>query len=402
MKDRSLQARLVISSPDQSPREEMIFDGASIGSAAENSLRVNGAGVGPYHLLIEKRKDGFWARELNWAQDTAINGAPLDGERRLEDGDRLLLGGDTRIEFQLAVEVTMHETSERRTAASHRGGSASKATGASSGRTLKLMLGFIVGILVVMVTVAVASRLGLKQIARVASPTPTPTPGTPDRGYVRIDSEQLRKMLDEFASNVARGHQFDELLMEEIGQRASQYTIEEVQPVWEQRHAICLAFSDLKLPPEFGVALALSRSRLQGEDVETRSFWRLPRRELRELLGEESLLDQPARASEIAQSYAKKLGEGLPHKEHDFLYVVACFGMNVEDARRNVGYPLSAMTENYHDFRLTMEGLAGALPSGASDRVIDFLAAGLVAYFPDKFNPNLQSFADPCGGLSPL
>jgi len=158
MKDWLRQARLIISSPGQPPREEAIFDGASIGSAAENSLRVEGAGVGRYHLLIEKRKDGFWARELNWAQETTINGAPLGGERRLTDGDRMRLGEETEIEFYLAVGAARRSPRVRPGATPGVGGAASKiarASASSEGRTFRLAL-WIMSVLIVVTVVVVA------------------------------------------------------------------------------------------------------------------------------------------------------------------------------------------------------------------------------------------------------
>lgn len=484
MKDRSRQASLIISSPGQAPREEMIFDEASIGSAAENSLRVEGAGVGRYHLLIEKRGDGFWARELNWTEETTINGAPLAGEQRLTDGDRLKLGGGTEIEFYLLTGPASRYASVSRTVATDYGSAASntasKTTGASSsassnGGSFRLMLIIMPVMLVVITVIAVAVSKyvpgpGCSDTVRIISPED----GAVVRSRVLVkvargsciehlvlrldqqviphsddfwldpaqlkkqipdlfdkprelaligedgkgreisshsvklkfeqrsfETERVREWLLTFTGNVARGHPFsDDALVEEIARRASLYTVEDVQPVWEQRQAICHAFSDQQFPPEFGVALALSRRRLPSEDGETHSFWRLPKAEV---AGKESALEDPLHAAESALAYVRELKRGLPpHKEYDFIYVIACFGLNAEDARLNVGNRLSVMTENYYDFGSTINRLDSVLPPGAADRVKEFLAAGLVAYFPEKFNPSFQSFDDPCGKLLPL
>jgi pSer/pThr/pTyr-binding forkhead associated (FHA) protein len=74
---------------------------ATIGRAFDNLIHIDDPAVSRYHAIIEKRDDDFWLCDLGGLNGTSINGEMVTPERRLEDGDRISIGGAAVIEFHL-------------------------------------------------------------------------------------------------------------------------------------------------------------------------------------------------------------------------------------------------------------------------------------------------------------
>src|SRR4051812_18970558 len=73
---------------------------ATAGRAPDNTVPfVDDVNVSRYHAEIESRADGFWVIDLNSSNGTTVNGERLFGEKPLNDGDRIVLGGTSEIEF---------------------------------------------------------------------------------------------------------------------------------------------------------------------------------------------------------------------------------------------------------------------------------------------------------------
>src|SRR6476659_9681892 len=90
------------------------FNGQSIGlgdeivtcgRAPDNAMPItDDSNVSRYHIEIEPRGDGYWIIDLNSSNGTTVNGEKLTGERPLNDGDRILLGGSSELEFLMGPE----------------------------------------------------------------------------------------------------------------------------------------------------------------------------------------------------------------------------------------------------------------------------------------------------------
>ena len=72
------------------------------GRAPDNIVAfTDDANISRYHAEIEPRGDEFWIIDLNSSNGTTVNGEPLNGDRPLNDGDNIVLGGSSEMEFVL-------------------------------------------------------------------------------------------------------------------------------------------------------------------------------------------------------------------------------------------------------------------------------------------------------------
>src|SRR5881227_1421626 len=70
------------------------------GRAPDNVISfADDANVSRYHIEIEPRSDGYWIIDLNSSNGTTVNGEALIGDRPLNDGDKIVLGGSSELEF---------------------------------------------------------------------------------------------------------------------------------------------------------------------------------------------------------------------------------------------------------------------------------------------------------------
>ena len=75
------------------------------GRATDNVIALaDDSNVSRYHIEIEPRSDGYWIIDLNSSNGTSVNGEPLTGERPLNNGDRIVLGGSSELEFVTGPE----------------------------------------------------------------------------------------------------------------------------------------------------------------------------------------------------------------------------------------------------------------------------------------------------------
>lgn len=91
------------------PESRIKFNGQEItlgdtivtcGRAPDNVVSfTDDSNVSRYHAEIEPRGDGYWIIDLNSSNGTTVNGQSLAGERPLNDGDRIIFGGSSEIEF---------------------------------------------------------------------------------------------------------------------------------------------------------------------------------------------------------------------------------------------------------------------------------------------------------------
>jgi len=72
----------------------------TIGRADENTITLDGDEYASgHHARIEAGRDGVWLHDLRSTNGTSVNGEPVEGRRRLHDGD-LVRVGETELRFE--------------------------------------------------------------------------------------------------------------------------------------------------------------------------------------------------------------------------------------------------------------------------------------------------------------
>jgi pSer/pThr/pTyr-binding forkhead associated (FHA) protein len=72
----------------------------TIGRADDNTVPLAGDDfASAHHARVEARRDGVWVLDLNSTNGTYVNGARLDGRRKLREGDVVQIG-DTELRFE--------------------------------------------------------------------------------------------------------------------------------------------------------------------------------------------------------------------------------------------------------------------------------------------------------------
>jgi hypothetical protein len=72
----------------------------TIGRAEDNTLALPGDEFASgHHARIESQRDGVWILDLGSTNGTFVNGARLDGRRKLREGDVVQIG-DTELRFE--------------------------------------------------------------------------------------------------------------------------------------------------------------------------------------------------------------------------------------------------------------------------------------------------------------
>jgi pSer/pThr/pTyr-binding forkhead associated (FHA) protein len=72
----------------------------TIGRAQDNTVALpEDEFASGHHARIESQRDGVWILDLGSTNGTFVNGARLDGRRRLREGD-LVQVGDTELRFE--------------------------------------------------------------------------------------------------------------------------------------------------------------------------------------------------------------------------------------------------------------------------------------------------------------
>ena len=148
-----------------------------IGRGSDNAISFpEDTNVSRYHARIEQREDGFWLVDQGSSNGTTLNGAPVEGEMLLQDGDTILFGGTS----QLGVTIDDGKPAEEEEEADESAESNSVAAStpeetAKSNKTLYLTAGGIVGLAVVFIAVAgivyfVRSSSGCNATAQIVSP----------------------------------------------------------------------------------------------------------------------------------------------------------------------------------------------------------------------------------------
>ena len=99
--------------------KEIAIDEAvtTLGRTSDNTVAfITDSNISRYHAEIEERDGEFWLIELGSSNGTTVNGQRLESEILLNDGDVILLGGSSQVEFLFEKESAEKEDEEEKPA----------------------------------------------------------------------------------------------------------------------------------------------------------------------------------------------------------------------------------------------------------------------------------------------
>lgn len=110
MSEEENPPRLWVTESEQPPRSAALSEGRTlVGRGGHCDLRIDDEAVSTDHLEISRRGYTLLATDLDSRNGTLLNGAPLEGTRRLRNGDVLVAGG-ARLEVALPPQLRRDST----------------------------------------------------------------------------------------------------------------------------------------------------------------------------------------------------------------------------------------------------------------------------------------------------
>ena len=105
MSEEGNSPRLWVSESGGAPRSAALNEGRTLVGRGEHcEVRIEDEAVSTDHLEISRRGSTLLATDLDSRNGTLLNGAPLEGTRRLRNGDVLVAGG-ARLEVALPPQL---------------------------------------------------------------------------------------------------------------------------------------------------------------------------------------------------------------------------------------------------------------------------------------------------------
>jgi pSer/pThr/pTyr-binding forkhead associated (FHA) protein len=109
MPDEGNPPRIWVNEAGQAPRSVVLEEGRTLVGRGEHcDLRIDDEAVSTDHLEIERRGSSLLATDLDSRNGTLLNGDPVEGTRRLRDGDVLVAGG---VRLEIAVPPQLRQDS---------------------------------------------------------------------------------------------------------------------------------------------------------------------------------------------------------------------------------------------------------------------------------------------------
>jgi hypothetical protein len=247
---------------------------------------------------------------------------------------------------------------------------------------------------------AIAVSSVTPEVKPSATPTPDPSPATAS-STVELDDSKVRLMVLQLASQISQksGYEFAPEFVELILGRTMEYKSEEALLAARQyRREINKAFRDEGVNPLIGYALGMSRSRFDPlMSQKGVGIWQLPV-EVARSQGYIGATENPARlkvpetSAQIAASYTKQLLSSFDTE--DFMYAIACFGMNLQEAGLLQARLLKAAPDAKSRRDVMKIIRMGVLTGEQVDNIARFFAAGIVGENPQEFGfERSQSFS---------
>lgn len=201
-----------------------------------------------------------------------------------------------------------------------------------------------------------------------------------------VEAADIRSMSVQLASQISQksGYEFGPEFVERIRDRTREYVSPRALSLASQyRREINKSFRDQGLNPLVGYALAMSRSKFDPATTEKGvGIWQVPTSVARSH-GYVGSLKIPEASAQITASYTKQLLSTFDAE--DFMYAIACFGMNLQDAGRLQARLVSAAPDSRNRRDIMKMIRAGVLTPVQVDNIARFFAAGIVGENPQKF-----------------
>jgi hypothetical protein len=182
----------------------------ALGRATDNDAAFpDDSNVSRYHAEIEYRGGAFWINDLGSSNGTTVGGLKVSGEMQLKDGDKIVLGGSSELEFlendgaavpeaaapagsgSTAVPAAAVPAAEPAVAVPEGGGLAQETTAASKPNVTFLVAGGICGLAVICMAAAAVFYYtrGSRCDARAVITKPEPGDTIAQPVDIEVDSE---------------------------------------------------------------------------------------------------------------------------------------------------------------------------------------------------------------------
>jgi pSer/pThr/pTyr-binding forkhead associated (FHA) protein len=110
MTEQGSSPRLWVNEPGGAPRSAALEEGRTLVGRGEHcEVRIEDEAVSTDHLEISRHGSTLLATDLDSRNGTLLNGAPLEGTRRLRNGDVLVAGG-VRLEVAVPPQLRRDST----------------------------------------------------------------------------------------------------------------------------------------------------------------------------------------------------------------------------------------------------------------------------------------------------
>lgn len=94
-------------------QEFAVAGSLSLGRTPDNVISFpNDSNVSRNHAQIQQMPDGFYVTDLGSSNGTAVNGIPLTGPQKLQNGDYIILGNSSTVVFHIEGEADPEESEE--------------------------------------------------------------------------------------------------------------------------------------------------------------------------------------------------------------------------------------------------------------------------------------------------
>jgi pSer/pThr/pTyr-binding forkhead associated (FHA) protein len=210
-------------------------------------------------------------------------------------------------------------------------------------------------------------------------------------------SVEARALASDLAFHISqkRDYTFSPDFIAQVERYTSDYLSASVNE--QNRREIARQFDTIQgLPSLLGLVLAMKQSVSREEassagvmDKDQRvGLFRLPKSIAKDYISPDepdSALNDPKRSIQIAARYTKDLVDRFHFRTDDFIYVVACFGIPINEAgelskKLEETAPDQAARRDF--WRMVKFGV---IDSAAANRAVRFFAAGIVGENPQKF-----------------
>jgi hypothetical protein len=435
-------ARLLLHSEGTDKKEIEINGLVSIGRAFDNLLCIEDKKVSRYQAIIEKHGDGYFLSDLGSINGTTIGEEKIASNRKLKDGDIIVIGGAAKVEFHAdeslnapQVEPATPSTPQTQTPDASLETTVPEykqtvATSAPPRRSPGLMLAFIALPVLLIAGVGVfifansdpknpngqgngqgnigqIGNQGLDNISGIGTGNQNDSGeiSTSNKNSSTISNTSINTTIDSTGTvSLAEVQAMCQQLATKISGR-SDYVFDHNFLILVDRltrdyldvavdESVCrniaVHCNAKNVPIPLALALAMQRSKFRkNANVDSGvGFMMLPKLIAKGYVNNEAELNSPERATEVGVEYLKEVVDKFSFGKEDFAFAIAYYGAELG----TVGEGTTKLNELYaearsrQNFWKIINSRQLPLPAKASENVARFFAAGIVGENPKRFN----------------